>query len=381
MADEKIRIQQMNPRTRKTLLRTFFAVVFCAVLLWVMHTFQPITTVLLVSLLIAYILDPLVTSLESFHIRRSISSLAIILGVLVFFSLLLLGLLPVVVRELSDFGQQAPRYIRDLTQFLLAVSERLDLQVPQDWDEMSQLLVEKARALLPNMAAPLKDLLSSLFKSVFSVIGTLFHAALVPIIAYYLLVEFQDIRSGVSNLVPPYVREPVMSNLQEIDRVLSAFVRGQLTIALILAVLYSAGFLVIGIDLALVLGILSGLLWIIPYLGTLFALVAGSVMAIAKYGDLLHVLYVVGWVCIVQLTESYLLTPKIVGKAVGLHPVVYILALIVGASLFGFVGLLIAIPLTAIGKVFIGSLVKMYKSSYLFTDSPQRGNETKSDRP
>ncbi len=370
----------MSPQNKKTLIRVVAAIVFFGVLLWIMETLQPITTVLLVSLFIAYILDPLVTWLESFHIRRSISSLGIILGILVFFTLVIMGLLPAIIREVSEFGQQAPRYVVELTQFTLVLAERFDIQVPHDWNEMSQFLVEKARTILPDMAVPLKNLISSLFKSVFGVVGVLVHLVLIPIIAYYLLVEFEDIRIGVSNLVPPYVRDPIMSKLQEIDRVLSAFVRGQLTIALILAILYSIGFSLIGIDLALVLGILSGLLWIIPYLGTLFALVSGTVMAVAKFGDLVHVLYVVGWVCIVQLAESYLLTPKIVGKAVGLHPVVYILALIVGANLLGFVGLLIAIPLTAIGKVFITSLVKMYRNSYLFTDFPDKGDDKRANR-
>ncbi len=346
-----------------------------------MQALEPITTVLLVSLLIAYILDPLVTRLESFHIRRSISSMCIILVVLIFFTLLLLGLIPAVVRELADFAQRAPRYIKDLTQFLVVMAERFDVQVPQDWNEMSQFLIEKTRTILPNAIEPLKSLASSLFKSVFSVVGTVLHVVLVPIIAYYLLVEFQDIRGGISDLIPPYVRESLMTKLQEIDKILSAFVRGQITIALILAILYSIGFLVIGIDLALVLGILSGLLWIIPYLGTLFALISGSIMAYAKYGDFLHVLYIVGWIAVVQLAESYVLTPRIVGKAVGLHPVVYILALIVGASLFGFIGLLIAIPLTAIAKVFLGSLIKMYRSSYLFSDANSADHGRKSDQP
>ena len=371
----------MNPRTKKTVVRALAAIAFVCLLLWIMQTLEPITTVLLVSLLIAYILDPLVTRLESFHVRRSISSMCIILALLVFFTLLLLGLIPAMFRELADFAQRAPRYIRDLTQFLLALAERFDVQVPQDWNEMSQFLVEKSRALLPNALDLLNKLASSLFKSVFGVVGAVVHVALVPIIAYYLLVEFQDIRGGISDLIPPYVREPVMTKLQEIDKILSAFVRGQITIALILAILYSIGFLVIGIDLALVLGILSGLLWIIPYLGTLFALVTGSIMAYAKYGDFIHVLYIVGWISVVQLTESYILTPRIVGKAVGLHPVVYILALIVGASLFGFIGLLIAIPLTAIAKVFLGSLINMYRNSYLFSDANSRDDGRKSDQP
>ncbi len=371
----------MNPRTKKTLVRALAGIAFFCLLLWIMQALEPVTTVLLISFLMAYILDPLVTRLESFHVRRSISSMCIILALLLFFGLLLLGLIPAVARELAEFAQRAPRYIKDFMQFLLAAAERFDVQVPQDWNEMSQFVIEKTRTILPNALEPLKSLASSLFKSVFSVVGTIVHVVLVPIVAYYLLVEFQEIRGGISDLIPPYVREPLMTKLQEIDRILSAFVRGQITIALILAMLYSIGFLVIGIDLALVLGILSGLLWIIPYLGTLFALASGSIMAYAKYGDLIHIVYIVAWISVVQLAESYILTPKIVGKAVGLHPVVYILALIVGASLFGFIGLLIAIPVTAIAKVFLGSLINMYRNSYLFSDANSRDNGHKSDQP
>jgi predicted PurR-regulated permease PerM len=149
---------------------------------------------------------------------------------------------------------------------------------------------------------------------------------------------------------------------------LAAFVRGQLTVCLTLAFLYSVGFLLVGIDLAIFLGITAGLLFIIPYLGTMVGLIFGSLMALAKFGDWWHPAYIVGWIMVVQLFEGYVLTPKVVGEAIGLPPVVYILAVMIGGNLFGFVGMLTAIPVTAVLKVIMSSLIDMYRESYLYTD-------------
>jgi predicted PurR-regulated permease PerM len=190
----------------------------------------------------------------------------------------------------------------------------------------------------------------------------------VPIITYYLMVSFEKMRKEIRDLIPPYTRDAIVGKLQQIDTVLAAFVRGQLTVSLIMALLYTIGFVLIGIDLAIVLGVTSGLLFVIPYFGTMIGVVGGSLMALAKFGDLAHVGYVLGWIALVQLMEGYLITPRIVGHAIGLNPVVYILALIVGGNLFGLVGLLIAIPVAAVLKVLLVSAVDAYRKSYLYAE-------------
>jgi len=213
------------------------------------------------------------------------------------------------------------------------------------------------------------SVMSTIFSSTLSVISVFFQMVLIPIIAYYLMVSFNNIINEAVDLIPPYTRNPIVNKFREIDGVIAAFVRGQLTIALIMAVLYSIGFVIIGIELSLVLGVVAGLLQVVPYLGALVAIVGGSIMAFVKFGDLLHVIYVLGWIGIVQTFESYFLTPRIVGQAVGLNPVVYILVLIVGANLFGFVGLLVAIPLAAVARVLLMSAVEAYRKSYLYSDT------------
>ena len=237
-------------------------------------------------------------------------------------------------------------------------------------NELSTIAIERGRQLLPGITKALGQVVSSVFTSTISILAAIFQVLLIPIIAYYLLVSFENIKSGAIELLPLYTRDAIITKFREIDQVLASFVRDQLTIALMMAVLYSFGFMVIGIDLALVLGIISGLLFIVPYLGTMVALIFGPIMAFAKFGDVIHVLYVLFWIGGVQAFESYVLTPRIVGQAVGLHPVVYIIALIVGGNLFGFVGMLVAIPVAAVLRVLLLTLLEEYKRSYLYHDKP-----------
>jgi len=359
----------MTPRTRKTLIRIGAGLGFFLVLIWLMSALSFVTTMLMAAFFLAYILDPVVRRLESLGLPRSLAGGGILIGALALLVGLFLVLIPAIVAEIASFAKEAPRYISELRDLAFQIMERFQIHVPQDWDTITPALIERARQLIPELADPAARIVSSIFKSTLHVLAVMLQILLVPVIAYYLLASFEGIKQGIVDLIPAYMREPVLQKLREIDNVLSAFVRGQLTIACLLALLYSLGFLIIGIDLALVLGIISGLLWIIPYLGTMVALITGTTMALIKYGDLVHVGYVLAWIATVQVLEGYVLTPRIVGQAIGLHPVVYILAVIVGANLFGFVGLLVAIPVTAVLKVLLLTGVEAYRSSALYADA------------
>jgi predicted PurR-regulated permease PerM len=283
-----------------------------------------------------------------------------------------LFLVPAVFREIASFAKVLPAYLAVLQDLIGRLLDTLDISFPKDWNEVTTLVVERGKQALPKLADAAATIVSSVFASTMHMISVLFYVLLVPVITYYLLVSFEDMKKSIYELIPPYTREPVVEKLRQIDMVLSGFIRGQLTICLILACLYSLGFFIIGIDLAILLGVVSGLLFIIPYFGTMIGIVCGSLMAFVKYGDLTHVLYVLGWIGCVQLLEGYLLTPRIVGHAIGLHPVVYILALIAAGNLFGFVGLLVAIPVTAVLRVLLMTLVDAYRASYLYKEPADR---------
>jgi predicted PurR-regulated permease PerM len=155
---------------------------------------------------------------------------------------------------------------------------------------------------------------------------------------------------------------------REISGILSAFVRGQLLVCAILAVLYSIGLSLIGIDLAVVVGTLAGITFIIPYVGTLLGIALSTLLALLKFHDLLHPLLCLGWFVIVQALEGALITPKIVGDRVGLHPVLTILALLIGGQLFGIAGMILAVPAAAVLKVFVGMLRETYLASGYFRE-------------
>jgi predicted PurR-regulated permease PerM len=364
----------MTSTGKRTLIRLGAGAGFFIILIWLMSALQSVTTIVMVAFFLAYILNPLVELLTSWGLRRPLAVFIILLSGLCVFVGLLLFIVPVIIEETRKFAEVLPRYALAFHDSFMQLAEKLNITIPQDWDEVTSLIVERGRQFLPRIADISVQAFFSIFKSTLHILSVLLHILLVPIITYYLMLSFDPIKQGITDLIPPYARDPVLQKLAQIDRVLAGFIRGQLTICLILAVLYSLGFVLIRIDLAVVLGLVSGLLFIIPYLGTMIGVIFGSLMALAKYGDWVHVLYVVGWIGLVQLLEAYVLTPRIVGHATGLHPVVYILAVIVGGNLFGFVGMLVAVPVTAVLQVLLSTGIDAYRNSYLYTEPPDLGS-------
>jgi predicted PurR-regulated permease PerM len=360
----------MTPQGKTTLIRFAAGLAFLIAVTWLMLILESITTMVLVAFFLAYILNPLVERLDKMGLGRPVAAMIILLLGISSFVGLLMVVIPAILEELASFAHMLPAYLTKLGDLSLRLAETLNIQFPQDSNEITTFLIQQGRELIPKTAQTVTQVMSSVFKSTLHLVAALLQTILVPVIAYYLMVSFTDIKKGFTELIPPYLRIQVLEKFAEIDQILAGFVRGQLTIAVILACLYTLGFLLIRIDLAVVLGVVSGILFIVPYVGTLFGLVFGSLMALAKYGDAVHVAYVIGWIAFVQTIEGYLLTPRIVGHAVGLHPVIYILALLIGAHLFGFVGMLVAIPVAAVLKVLVKTAVEAYQNSYLYNDVP-----------
>ncbi len=369
----------MTQGTGRTLIRIGAGICFFIVLIWFMRLIESVTIMVLVSFFLAYLLDPLADRLEAWGIRRSFAALIIILAFFMAVVGVLLFIIPVIVVEVSRFAASTPKYFSALQRHFFELVERFGISGLDTWESIWPLVMEKGRELLaklPTLADPLARFTGAIFRSTLGLISLLVYLLLIPVLVYYFLVSYDNIRDEILDLIPRYMRAPVVEKLYQIDRVLAGFIRGQVTICCILAVLYSIGFVIIGIDLAIVLGVVSGLLFIIPYVGTMIGLVGGSLMALAQGGGMVQVAYVVCWIAGVQVLEGYVLTPRIVGEATGLHPVAYILALIIGANLLGFVGMLVAIPVAAVLKVFLTSALEWYRESYLYQDHLSASKDT-----
>ncbi|HKK02223.1 MAG TPA: AI-2E family transporter, partial [Desulfuromonadales bacterium] len=290
------------------LLAAFFGGLF--LLMW---EASAVAVPFLLSLLLAYFLDPAVDLLEK-RLPRGLAVLAVFALFVLVVGVLLVFLIPTVKTEVLFVQQALPRYAEGLYRLLPSrLLESLGITGNQDLQSLLHRLLQGVRSLSFDVVNQVALFVSHAFSSTFGFLLAVLGYFIIPIYLFYLLKDFDRLKAGVVSLVPERYRSTFVDIGQEIDGVLSSFLRGQLTVCLILGALYSIGLLVIGIDLALVIGIVSGIAFIIPYLGFILGVSIASVLAVAKFHDVLHPLMVIGWFGLVQSLEGTVITPRIVG--------------------------------------------------------------------
>ncbi len=310
---------------------------------------RDILTPVFISLFIAYILDPLVDLMERYF-SRTFSIILIIIISFSIFSLLLIFVVPAFISEFNNLAENLPSYIekwKALINTHFEILQKVDIPI----DKIFPQSLNIANKVLNNIFSMVANMLNFLF---------------IPIFTFYFLKEFDHIKANIKGKIPPKFVSKVSEIFGKIDNSVSLFVRGQLLICLILAILYSAGLIMIGLDSALIIGIFSGFASIIPYLGFLLGIVSSILISFLHDQSLLGLLYVFLVFGVVQFLESFFITPKIVGNKVGLHPVVVILSLAVFGKIFNFIGLLIAIPLASTLKVLYEYGLNYYQNSRYF---------------
>jgi predicted PurR-regulated permease PerM len=330
-------------------------------LLWVLKgALTPLAT----ALVIAYLFDPLIDRFEA----RGISRGAAILILLLLVGAALFGvafvLIPAMQRDVASLSERLPGYLeRSLSTLGPRLEHDLGVHLPRSIHDAIASF-RSGHLQVPLEAA--RGLLEQLLRGITGTVGALVSLLIIPVLAYYLLVEFDRIRLGILDLVPRAYQATVAAEATRVDTLIAGFIRGQLTVCLLLGALYAVGFAMIGIDLAIVIGVASGVLAIIPYAAGTVALVSAAGIALLQFGIGAELALVVGWYLVVQGLEAFVLTPKIVGKSLGMHPVTVILALMIGGDLLGFLGLLVAVPLAAVVQVFAQDLVAAYRESAFY---------------
>lgn len=324
---------------------------------------------LFIAFALAYILNPTVAALERKGVKRLygimiVFCLAVILcgGFAIFLVVSITG-------ELSSMQLNLPAYIQHLYEITPAsVKEYLGVETADKLVLRLNELMLQLRNTPPDLLKPLLSFLQKALTSTVGVLLTLLGYLIIPVYLFYLLFDLPQLKALMESYVPERFRPVYTDKLAEIDAVLSGFVRGQLSVCAILALLYSAGLYVIGIDLAVAIGLLAGATFIIPYFGTIIGICLSVIMALLKFNDIIHPLLCLGWFGFVQLLEGTIITPRIVGDTVGLHPLVAIVALLIGGQLFGVVGMLLAVPVTAVLQVFLRSLAEYYRCSEFYRE-------------
>lgn len=329
-------------------------------LLWLL---APVLTPFVVAAVLAYVLHPIVERLAGRRVPRVIAVLVVEgLALLLALALLLL-LVPVLVKEIPLLKAQIPPLLDRLDQTVAPWLQQFGIHVSLD---VASLKAWLARLLDANMEDWLAAALSSA-RIGGSVLLSLFgNAVLVPVVLFFLLMDWPRLVQQLFQLVPPRFRATATGFLDEIDTMLGQYMRGQLAVMAALAVFYSTGLALAGFDLALPLGVFTGLAVAIPYVGFGLGLLLALLAALLQFASLQGVLVVAVIYGLGQLVESFVLTPRLVGERIGLSPLAVIFALMAFGQLFGFVGVLVALPVSAVAVVALRRALAGYQASRLY---------------
>ena len=337
-------------------IATFAAVLAAAALL------REVLLPFVAGMVLAYLLDPVANRMERLGMNRLLATLAIIACVVAALAILIVLTVPVIVRELSQFIEQVPQYVRRVHM----------LAADPDHPWLSKIVGEglgETERSIGDLTTFASGSFGTILRSVWSggraLISILSLGIVAPIVACYLLYDWNKMIATVDHWIPPAHRQTVRALACEVDKTISGFVRGQSSLCLVLAVYYAVALRLIGLEHGLLIGTVAGLISFIPYLGSLSGLIISTCIAIAQFWPnwtpiwLVPVVFVVG-----QSLSDYVLAPYLVGRRVHLNPVWVMFALFAFGYLFGFVGLLIAVPAAAaIGVVMRFALRSYYASS------------------
>jgi len=329
-----------------------------------LYLLAPVLTPFAVGALLAYLGDPLADVLE----RRGLSRTGAVLMVfLVIFSVLLAALIllvPMLEQQIVALERKVPRYIDWIqTNLLPALVDRLGVeQGVVGLDVVKRTVMghwQQAGGMLVGVVADIS-------KSGLAVVGWAANVVLVPVVTFYLLRDWDVLVARLHKLVPRTVEQSASRLARDCDQVLAEFFRGQLLVMAALAFIYVAGLSLVGLELALLIGLTAGLVSFVPYLGFLVGIVLAGVAAFFQFQDTAHLLYVAGVFGVGQAIEGMVLTPLLVGDRIGLHPVAVIFAVLAGGQLFGFFGVLLALPAAAIIMVLLRHAHERYLMSDLY---------------
>jgi predicted PurR-regulated permease PerM len=309
---------------------------------------------------IAYFLDPVADRLERWGLSRAAATTVITLLALLVVVVVVLALIPTLIKQTTALINAAPEIAQRLQLFLV---ERFP-QLTDSTSTIRQSLAEIGAAIQAKGASLAQGVISSAL----SLLSALLYIVVVPVVAFYMLLDWDRMIAQIDQMLPRDHAPTVRRLANEINAVLSAFVRGQMTVCLTLGSYYALALMAAGLQFGLLVGAVAGAITFIPYVGALVGGVLAIGLALFQFwGDWLSIGLVAAIFGLGQFLEGNVLTPRLVGKSVGLHPVVLMLALAIFGSLFGFVGLLVAVPVSAAIGVLTRFALGHYQNSLLYT--------------
>jgi predicted PurR-regulated permease PerM len=355
---------------------------------WLLYTLRGVLAPVFFAFLIAYMLDPLVDRIEATRllrgrsIARAVGIAVLLLGAFAATAVLVVVVAPMVYQEVASFVKRLPGLVARSRGEWEPILTGYGLEIPASVGEAFENLHLDLQSVVAQSYKPAKATAKWLLGGTASALGTAVAALIVPVLAFYLLYDFDVLVAKAADLIPPRYRPEADRFFREVDAVLGQFFRGQFTVMGILAVLYSVGYGIVGVPLALPIGIMAGLLSFIPYAGSTLALITALLMTALDWQGWTQILWVLGVHASIQGLEGFVITPKIMGDTVGISAITVLFALLAGAELLGFTGVLLAVPAAAVLKILLRRFDERYRTSAFFVGSAaaaRRANESSKD--
>ena len=322
-------------------IKNLLTIAVAVALLYIAYQASQMIIIAIFGFLFAYMLSPLATRLAKKmpYMLAAIIVLAVTLVILVF---IFIWLVPKIYTDLEKLVKEMPVYLNFIISKIAEIGEFLEL------DLSAGNLYNAAMAKLAESGTVIVRWLTSLLGSVQHIVSVTINLAMVPVIACFVLVEYPAIQTFLDKYAGVDHNKGLRRYISLSSDVLSSYFRGQFTVMAILCVLYTIALTIVGLDAAVLLGTLTGLLSIVPYLGFAVGIVLSVLFAAVQFQDIWHPLYVILGYAVVQVMESFAITPKIVGDSVGLRPIATIIVLLISGSVFGIIGMIFALPITSI---------------------------------
>jgi len=332
-----------------------------ALIVWLL---APVLTPFIIGAVLAYVLHPLVERLARRRVPRVLAVTVVEVTAIVIVLAVVLLIVPILSKQLPLLREQIPLFADRMNTTLTPLLSRFGIDVALDTASIKAFMLKYLNANLEEWTATALSSARIGGSILLAVVGNAF---LVPMVLFYLLMDWKSLRQRLAGLIPPRMRERAHGFIDECDSVLGQYLRGQLSVMVALAIYYSAGLALFGFDLAVPVGVFTGLAVFIPYVGFGLGLTLALISAVLQFTGwhgLIGVAVVFG---IGQLLESFLLTPRLVGERIGMSPLTVIFALLAFGHLFGFVGVLIALPVSAVLVVAVRRIREAYIASELYT--------------
>ena len=361
------RVVQAEEPVRSGLLQREVTIWFAAfgVLVLFVWLFSSILLPFVAGLVLAYFLDPVADRLERMGMSRLWATLVILGVFVILFVVALLIVVPLLAGNLTEFLDKAPEYARRVQMLIFDMGGRGVMRFGPRFSVPD--LQGQVGGIIAKGATWLGDLLASIWSGGQALVGILSLIVVTPVVAFYLLVDWDRMLAKMDAWVPPRHRDTVRELAGEVNDAIGGFIRGQALVCLLLGTWYAVGLTLVGLNFGFLIGMIAGFLTFIPYVGSLTGLVLAAGVAVVQFWpDWLWIGAVLAVFFTGQFLEGNILSPKLVGEAVGLHPVWLMFALFAFGSLFGFVGLLIAVPVAATLGVLARFALRRYLASPLY---------------